>query len=1334
MRFNSVIAAFLFILLAATLALGVFVQTTSFARLVTKVVTDISERRAGVEVSLGKMEISFFPPGIEFNNVRTSKQISDNEYVSAEMGLVGIYLSLIEIEERKISFGELKVSHAVLDIKLNEKKNEQPAKKEIPQHVIDNLFNTIQSLPFHVETLLLENTLVNFNEREINLKRFKIFEEDGKLTSRFHVSNLDVIDNIKIDEVWGDLHIDKKNISVQRLRIQHDVHQMLLRGEVINYPKLETAKISLKGDSKIYLNATHRQLELPEFIDISDGIASILFSAEYEKDNYSLNSELFIERLGTNLLDADELRAGINFNNGSLKVEHLQVKQDQGVVELIKPITVFSLPKASFLNEPLELDANNFRLKDALDYLDFLDVLDARLFGKITVKRSGKNVYFIPEDNFVIKDLSLIVGGNDFEILRIEEAQLFKSEFSIINKEFQMKADVDLLDSKFSVIGYASSKDLRFQVKNGKINFNDLGNIAKTKLQGVGNLDLEVYGPPKKTRLDFRGTFSGFGLLGYQLGDSQVDISIPINEGMVVINKVDARVGSTDIHGSGSVSWRNSDIAIGIDSPHAHHNDIVKILHPIFSKLSFLPKDLDFKTRVDAYIFGKISADDLKVKANLNVQNILAYSEVFSGADLELLYKDNEISFNKVKLKKDDSYITGEFSYDLKRDYLKVGFFWDNLLLSSFSHARNLGVNVDGLMSGSINGQGSKLDFSIDLKNLLRQTVYQNYQYHDSFFDINFRPFSIEGSVNIFGKSLVSNFKYAYSPLENSFVNLKIDIDDIKPHWIALLGLHIDSENLTGKFKFDGASSFTSDLHKFDLIANFKEISFSHPEFNFYYENELPEYVIKNNQITNWSFNLTSPDVKLKTVGAGEFGRKVSVEQELVVDAKILEILFSKILSSEGNFKVSSKIIGARDNYQFLLNAMSNGMSLSVENLPTNINDLKFDLSLLDRKLTVHKLVTNLDSGKVSFLGDIYFDGKEPDVNFKYIIDRAELPILGKSVINVSGEGIVLGNNLPYNISGDLIVNKASIVNEIGDFTSKSASVSQIRYLPEDQDSMLGKLFNLGVNVKAENPATIINSMLDVSVKGQVRLMGNPLRPKAEGRLFSPSNSSRIFFNNNEYTIVGADFNFSPKKEITNPDFDIQARTTISNFNIQAKAYGDLERFNFDLTSDPSLPRNSIFSLIAFGYTDEIQRTLDPREQQNLTSVGVGSFVFDRFKVADILNKQFGLQINLGTVFEQSQTSSMLTGRSQDGQGTLGRTRSATKIELKKRLDDAMTLSVSSTMGGSIGQRQSMNLTYSLNKKMQLEGVYELRTNEEGLEDVIDNSIGGDLKVRWTFK
>lgn len=1333
MRFNSVIAAFLFILLACCIALGIFIQTTSFANLVTRVATDITEKRLGMEVSLGQMEISFFPPGVEFNKVQIAKKTSQDDYFWAEMGLVGLYLNLIEIEERKISLGELKISHAVIDIKKKDDQESAPL-TEIPEDMINKVFQTIEHLPFHVDTVLLENTLINFNEGEINLRRFKIFEEGGNLTSRFHISNLTLNEGLVVDEVWGDLYVDRKNITIQRLKAQHDIHQLLLRGEIKDYPKLKAAHINLKGDSKIFLNATHRQIELPDFIKIEGGTASTLFNLEFHDGHYDIKSDLYVESLKSNILEAKELRASIALKDGVMDLNQLLVKQHKGSVELIRPVTLFSLPKASFLTQPLQLDVDNFRLSDALTYLDFLDVLDARLLGKITIKRDGKNVYFIPENNFVVKDLTLQVGESKFEILRVEEAQLFDSEFSIIDREFQMKSNIETLNSKFSVVGYAGSKDLRFKVKQGKIDLTDLGNIAKTELKGNGILDLEVYGPPKKTRLDFKGKFSDFGILGYQLGDSDVDLSIPINEGMVVINKVDSQVGQTHLNGSGSVNWRNSDIAIGIDSPVAYHADVLKILQPIFSKIGFLPVDLDFKTKVDAYIFGKINLDDLKIKANLNAEDVLVYSEVFSQADFELLFKNRELSFNKIKLKKDNAYISGDFSYDLKNDYLRLGFFWDNVLLSSFTHSRTLGVNVDGLLTGGINGQGTKLDFSIDLKNMLRQTVYQNYQYPDSFVNLNFRPFDISGSVNIFGRSLVSNFRYAYSPLENSFVNLSIDVDDIKPIWIALLGFHIDSENLSGKFKFDGSSTFTSDLHQFDLVANFKEISFNHPEFNFNYSSDTPEYVIKNNKITHWHFDVKTPDVKLINSGAGEFGKKVNIEQELSIDAKLFEILFSKILSSDGDFRLSSKITGINDNYQFIISAKSDGMSLGVEGLPTNINDLKFNLSLLDRKLTVHKLTSNLDSGKVSFLGDVYFDGNEPDVNFKFMIDRAEVPILGKSFVNLSGEGIILGNEFPYNVTGDIVVNKASIINELGDFTSKQASVSQIRYLPENQDSIFGKLFNLGVNVKAENPISIINSMLDVSLKGQLRLMGNPMRPKAEGRLFSPLNSSRIFFKNNEYLITSADFNFSPKKEISNPDFDIQAITSISNFNIQAKAYGDLERFNFDLTSDPPLPRNSIFSLIAFGYTDEIQRTLDPREQQNLTSVGVGSFVFDRFKVADILNKQFGLQINLGTVFEQSQTTSMLTGRSQDGQGTLGRTRSATKIELKKRLDDAMTLSVSSTMGGSIGQRQSMNLTYNLNKKMQLEGVYELRTNEEGIEDVIDNSIGGDLKVRWTFK
>ena len=380
-----------------------------------------------------------------------------------------------------------------------------------------------------------------------------------------------------------------------------------------------------------------------------------------------------------------------------------------------------------------------------------------------------------------------------------------------------------------------------------------------------------------------------------------------------------------------------------------------------------------------------------------------------------------------------------------------------------------------------------------------------------------------------------------------------------------------------------------------------------------------------------------------------------------------------------------------------------------------------------------------MDNGYALFKGDVFFDDQEPDVNIKYVLDRAEIPILGKSIVNLTGEGIILGSERPYDVGGEISINKALIVNELSDFTAKGGGMGDVRYLPKNQESALGKLLRLNVNVKADNNIRITNSLMDVSLRGEARIFGSPTRPRGEGRLYSPVNSSRVFFKNNEYTITSADIAFTPKKDITNPDFDIEALTFITNYRVIAKAYGDLERFNFDLTSDPPLSRNSILSLIAFGYTDELQNSIAQKDQQSLTQIGVGSFVFDRFKISDILNKQFGLQVNLGTVFEQSGTDSLLSGRSQEGQNPggnagLGRTKSATKIELKKRLDEALSLSVSSTMGGSIGQRQSMNLTYSVNKKAQLEGVYELRTNAEGEEDIIDNSIGGDVKFRWTFK
>ncbi len=180
------------------------------------------------------------------------------------------------------------------------------------------------------------------------------------------------------------------------------------------------------------------------------------------------------------------------------------------------------------------------------------------------------------------------------------------------------------------------------------------------------------------------------------------------------------------------------------------------------------------------------------------------------------------------------------------------------------------------------------------------------------------------------------------------------------------------------------------------------------------------------------------------------------------------------------------------------------------------------------------------------------------------------------------------------------------------------------------------------------------------------------------------------------------------------------------------KAFGQPDNISLDLSSEPALSQNNIFSLIAFGYTADLDNQISFEERQNLSNAAIGSFIFDRFKVTDILKKQLGVDVVQGTTLVQSNQS-LLQGRSGDSTSDLARTRTATTIALKKRINESLRLSVQSTIGGNVGNRQRMDLNYGLKPGIELEGVFELRTNTEGTGDA-ENSIGGDIKFRKTFK
>lgn len=1338
MKLRGILGSFIFLFVGSIIGVTYYIQSASFGRVLSKILSDIVYRKASTQISLERIDLNIFPPGIEIKKIDLAKKISDEESVEAQVGSLGFYINFYELEENKISLGEVKLEDTYLRYTFP-KTPDEPLPEKLDQKLINRIFDFSQFGPIRIDTIVLQNVRSEFNKSSIEVKRLKLVRYPHTFRLKSYVANLEIEEAapLKIDGIWADIDIGREDLNIHNLRLHQDTHEVKINGSIKQYPLLKKASGEIHGDVKIDLVGLKRQVQLPELIYFDSGSTDLQFNLKY-KEKISGDYVLNLENLDSSFFQLSKLQAKGDIDNNTVQVKELEINHQDESIKIVRPFTAYRMEDRKILPDRIFGEVKNLSLNNSLRILGpSLQVLKGKLSGGLGFELRGENLYFFPADGFKLRDLALIVPtkeGKDFSIIHAKDTTLEKSQFRVVNNEFQMEANLKMPRTSVRLEGKINKDRVDFKTDGGKINLEDLGNIAQIGLKGEGPFIVKASGPLDDVELSLNGLIQDFQVLDYKLGDTEQETLISLKDSTVNIVQLNSKYKKTELYGTGSVNYDNLELDLDIRTPQTTYEELKNIIAPVMNPITFLPPDIEFKAKIDCKIYGKANLEDLKVKAKVNYRDLEAYQETISHGFFMIGLENKLLQFKDFKGYKERGAIIGDVKYNMKNEVFDLSVDWSNMNLQSINKVREASLSFESILDGTLRGGGTSKDYEIKVQSTASETKAFANEFKDSIVELSLYPDRYRGNLLLFGGEIKTKFDINLKKTSLSSFDLNVNVPNLKPILAGVLGAHIEQENFTSGTMFDYKASFYPDLSVVNFDGFLKKFSFNHEDFKFNYQGQKPQFIVQHNRIERWDFEHAEEDIQIRFKGRGIFGDNVTITHDSAVNSNLLEILVSQILAADGMISQSFVIEGIKDKYSFSIIAKSKGLDLSVDELPVPLNNTDYSLEYNDRKLLIKEFKTNFQTGSVAATGDIFFDDNDPDINLSYKIDRAEIPILGKSSINLSGEGIVLGNMLPYNVSGEIKINKALILNELSEFESKS-SVSQIRYLPKDQESIIGKLLTLNLIVQAEQPVRVTNSLLDVAFKGELNLSGNAGRPRAEGHLYSPTNSSRVFFKNSEYTITQADINFSAKKDITNPDFDIQAQTLISSYRISAKAVGDLERFSFDLSSEPSLSQNSILSLIAFGYTNEMQNTMTQGDQQSLTSMGVGSFVFDRFKINDILKKQFGLQVNLGTVMEQSQNS-MISGRGGEagGPSDVARTRSATKIEVKKRLDEALSLSVSSTMGGSIGQRQSMNLNYSINKTLQLEGVYELKTNAEGEEDIIDTSVGGDVKLRWTFK
>ncbi|HKQ97023.1 MAG TPA: translocation/assembly module TamB domain-containing protein, partial [Candidatus Polarisedimenticolia bacterium] len=215
-------------------------------------------------------------------------------------------------------------------------------------------------------------------------------------------------------------------------------------------------------------------------------------------------------------------------------------------------------------------------------------------------------------------------------------------------------------------------------------------------------------------------------------------------------------------------------------------------------------------------------------------------------------------------------------------------------------------------------------------------------------------------------------------------------------------------------------------------------------------------------------------------------------------------------------------------------------------------------------------------------------------------------------------------------------------------------------------------------------------------IEGQVdlRVLGTASQPSVTGQITALEGST-IDFNRVRYRVLSGTIDFNDP-EVIDPDFHLQAETSLSEYTVNLRVEGTLETLRYDLTSDPPLPTSDIVALLITG------------SPPSTTGSGIGAFSAD------------SVSAYLAGTFTQ-EASSHLLGKvapdviAIDPLSAVSQTDPSTRITVGKQVTPDLRVLYSDNLGGQAGA--SYQVDYSVSRNVALSSLRDS-----------DGSIGGDVR------
>jgi translocation and assembly module TamB len=358
----------------------------------------------------------------------------------------------------------------------------------------------------------------------------------------------------------------------------------------------------------------------------------------------------------------------------------------------------------------------------------------------------------------------------------------------------------------------------------------------------------------------------------------------------------------------------------------------------------------------------------------------------------------------------------------------------------------------------------------------------------------------------------------------------------------------------------------------------------------------------------------TGTDLKLEGRFPLDGTNQLSANAHGSIDLRIVSILDPDVQSSgtlalDVNGSGTSRDPNVRGQIKLQDVAFSSG------NAPFAVTKLNGILDVTDERIQISTLTGVVGGGQVSAKGSILY---RPSAQFNLALQGQSIRLLYTEGVRTQLEAdlALQGSAASATLTGRILLDGLSFTPdfELGNFTSQFTGTSVPSSGPTFADNV-----RLDVAVQSSKQLAAVSSTASLEGQANLHVVGTASDPVIVGR--ADITSGELFFLNNRYKLERGILTFNNPNQ-TEPLLNVQATTTVQQYNLTLTLAGPLDKLRTNYASDPPLATADIINLIARGQTTEAASANSQSTDSILAGQVAGQFSSRVSKLAGISSLQ----------------------------------------------------------------------------------------------------------------